>query len=197
MSVKLISPYKNLEQYTKIQIKPYQLNSDIENNMELNLRQKVEKKCNKFGYIEKVFKINNYEDGELKRENLSGMIDYKVSYNCRICIPIENTQIIAKIKAINQELIMATNGPIIIFIPKNNIDSNIWKYDGQFITKNDSKILEINNLIKIHILKTKINQNDVQIKVIGKLGNIPSEEEIENVYDFKEELKKEEDNFII
>jgi len=196
MNSKLISPYKKIIQYSKIQLKPYQLTSDIEQNMELNLRNKVEKKCNRYGFIDKVYKIISYEDGEMKRENLSGFIDYKVSYECKLCIPIENTLIIANILSINQELIMASNGPIIIFIPKNNIDTNIWKYDSNYINKKNDKSIEINNLVKILVMKTKINQNDTHIKVMGKLLDVPTREEIEIYYD---ENKKNvnEDNFII
>ena len=55
----LVSPYKNTTQYTKIQIKPHMMNSDIQNIMKLVLRKKVEKRCNKFGFIDEVVnKIN-------------------------------------------------------------------------------------------------------------------------------------------
>jgi DNA-directed RNA polymerase subunit E'/Rpb7 len=196
MKTNLISPYNKIIQYSKVQLKPHQLNSDIEQNMELNLRNKVEKKCNKYGFIDKIYKIISYEDGEMKRENLSGFIDYKVTYECNMCIPIENTLIVAKILSINQELIMASNGPIIIFIPKNNIDTNTWKYDSNYINKQTDQPLEINNLVKILILKTKINQNDTQIKVIGKVLELGTKEEILTYYNNKEEEIKE-DNFII
>ena len=49
--MELTSPYKDIEQFTKIKILPHQLNSDIRNNMLLNLKKKVEKKCNKNGFI--------------------------------------------------------------------------------------------------------------------------------------------------
>ncbi len=198
MKSNLISPYKKIIQYAKIQLKPYQLNSDIEQNMEINLRNKVEKKCNKYGYIDKIYQITNYEDGEMKRENLSGFIDYKVTYECKLCIPIENTLIVAKILSINQELIMASNGPIIIFIPKNNVDTNIWKYDSNFINKKTDKPIVLNDLVKILIMKTKINQNDTQIKVIGKILDLPTKEEISKYYDNNDEDDDiNEDNFII
>ena len=40
----LVSPYKDVTQYTKIQVKPHMMNSDIQNIMKLVLRKKVEKK---------------------------------------------------------------------------------------------------------------------------------------------------------
>lgn len=198
----IISPYKNLVQYTKIQLQPYQLNSDIENNMELVLQQKVEKKCNKYGFVDKIYRISEYNEGYMRRENLSGVVNYDVTYDCRICLPIENTILIAKIAAINQELVMLTNGPIVIFVPKVNIDTNIWNISSIFTRKKDNKELEKNNLIKISILKVKVNQNDTQIKCIGKLMDFASEDEIEKYYgvviDKNENNESDnEDNFII
>ena len=66
----IISPYKNLIQYSRIQLQPYQLNSDIESNMELVLQQKLEKKCNRYGYIDKIYRITEYEEGIMRKENL-------------------------------------------------------------------------------------------------------------------------------
>ena len=39
----LVSPYKNIEQHTKILIEPHQMNSDIRNHLKFNLKKKVEK----------------------------------------------------------------------------------------------------------------------------------------------------------
>ncbi len=181
MSV-LISPYKNLVQFTKIQLQPYQLNSDIESNMELVLQQKVEKKCNKYGFVDKIYRISEYDEGYIKKENLSGSVNYNISYQCRMCLPIENTILIGKIAAINQELVMLTNGPIVIFVPKVNIDTNIWNISSVFTTKKDNKQLEKDNLIKVLILKVKINQNDTQIKCIGTLQEPASDKEVEQYY---------------
>lgn len=178
----IISPYKNLIQYTKIQLQPYQLNSDIENNMELVLQQKIEKKCNKYGYVDKVYEITEYEEGYLRKENLSGVVNFNITYNCRICLPIENTILIGKIAAINQELVMLTNGPIVIFVPKVNIDTNIWNISSVFTRNSDNKNLEKNNLVKVLINKVKVNQNDTQIKCIGTLMDFPSDNEIEKYY---------------
>jgi DNA-directed RNA polymerase subunit E'/Rpb7 len=181
MSV-LISPYKNLVQFTKIQLQPYQLNSDIESNMELVLQQKVEKKCNKYGFVDKIYRISEYDEGYIKKENLSGSVNYNISYQCRMCLPIENTVLIGKIAAINQELVMLTNGPIVIFVPKVNIDTNIWNISSVFTTKKDNKQLEKDNLIKVLILKVKINQNDTQIKCIGTLQEPANDKEVEQYY---------------
>ena len=118
----ITTPYHNINQFTRIQILPHMMNSDIENNMDIVLQKKVEGKCNRYGFIDKVHQIESYEESIMLPENLSGACTYNVTYHCRICIPVENTYIISRVKAINSELIIVTNGPMIIFIPKTNID---------------------------------------------------------------------------
>ena len=48
---KIVSPYRNIKQYTRISIEPFNMNSDIKNNMKIILKKKIEKKCNKNVYI--------------------------------------------------------------------------------------------------------------------------------------------------
>ena len=179
----LVSPYKNIEQHTKILIEPHQMNSDIRNHLKFNLKKKVEKKCNKNGYIHEIYKINTYSDGIMIPENLSSCAIYNITYHCKICIPIEKSIIIGQIKVINQELVVAINGPIIIFIPKNNIDSTYWDIANNFsYNKSPNTKLTIGNFVCIQILNKRINQNDTQIKTIGSLLNIATEEEIEKYF---------------
>ena len=192
----IVSPYKNITQYTKVQIKPHMMNSDIKNNMKLVLRKKVEKICNKQGFIDEVFKIESYIEEDIAPENLSGSVNYNIAYHCRICIPIENTQIIAQVKAINQELVLASNGPIMIFIPKDNIDSKVWDATENFLHLKTRTKLKDNNYIKVEIINKRINQGDFQIKAIAKLIDFATEKEVKDFYnsDINEEV---EDNYIV
>ena len=197
MSNKLLSPYKVLTQNIKIQLQPFQLNSNIENNMEIVLKKKAEKKCNKFGYIDSIVGIRSYNEGILVSENLQGSVSYDISYDCKMCIPIENTIIIGKIKAINQELIMAENGPIVIFIPKTNIDSNIWNASNEFILKKEGTKLKIEDYVKIFIEKKKVSLNNTKIKCIGKLFNFATPEEVREYFGNSIIENNESNNFIL
>ena len=137
---KIVSPYKNIKQHTRIALEPYHMNSDIKNNMKLVLKKKVEKKCNKNGYIDEVYKILDFNDGIMIPENLNGSAIYNITYHCRLCIPIENSIIIAYIKMISNDLIVAINGPMFIFIPKNYIDTNIWNIPEGIINSAGKKL---------------------------------------------------------
>lgn len=203
---KLVSPYKNIKQYTRISLEPYHMNSDIRNNMKLTLKKKVEKKCNKNGFIDEVYKILEYSDGIMIPENLNGSAIYNITYHCRICKPVENTVIIANTKMVNPDLIVAINGPLFIFIRKSDVDTNIWDIPENFNHKKTNKKLTISNYIKIQIVDKRINNGDSQIKIIGKLLDFATDEEIEKYYGSKiiksdaveqQEDNAEESNFII
>lgn len=191
--MKIVSPYKNIKQLTRISIEPFHMNSDIKNNMKVILKKKLEKKCNKNGYIDEVYRIIDYSDGLLIPENLNGCAIYNITYHCKICMPIENSIIIAQIKIINQELIVAKNGPIMIFVPKENVDINIWNIPDGFINKTNKKKLMPLDHVLIQIIDKRINQNDTQIKTIGKLLDFAVEEDILKYY---EKVVEEQTNII-
>jgi DNA-directed RNA polymerase subunit E'/Rpb7 len=191
--MKPISPYKNVEQYTRISIEPHQMNSDILNNMKINLKKKVEKKCNKNGFVDEVYRIINYSDGELLADNLMGNVIYNITYHCRLCLPIENTIIISQVKIINQELVATINGPIMTFIPKYYIDTNTWDINTNFKHKTKNTKLEIGNYVLVQIINKRINQNDYQIKTIGKLIDYADEKDVKEQFGYNE---IEESNFL-
>jgi DNA-directed RNA polymerase subunit E'/Rpb7 len=181
----LVSPYRNIKQYTRISIEPYHMNSDIVLNLKLILKKKKEKKCNKNGFIDEIYRILEYSDGMMHPENLNGLVIYNITYHCKICIPIENTLIIGQVKVINQELIIANNGPIMIFIPKENIDTNFWEIIDGYKNKNNNKKLLTDDFVKIQITDKRINQNDNQIKSIGKLIEYATEDEVKQFFGSK------------
>lgn len=194
----IISPYKNTEQYTRIQVLPHMMNSDIKKNMELALVQKVENHCNRYCYVDKVYEITKYEDGIMIPEKLLGAVEYNVTYHCRICIPVENTVIIGQVKAINPEIVILHNGPIVIFIPKANIDTSIWNVSNTIKHKKDNNELTIDSFVKVYIIKKRINQGDTHIKCIGKLLDNATKEEYNKYFgNYIEKEEMENDNFII
>ena len=181
----IVSPYRNIKQNTRIPIEPYHMNSDIILNIKLILKKKKEKKCNKNGFIDEVYRILEYSDGMMPPENLNGCAIYNITYHCKICIPIENTIIIGQIKVINQELIIANNGPILIFIPKENVDNNNWDLIDGYKNKNNGKKLVTEDFVKIQITHKRINQNDNQIKSMGKLIDNASADEVNKFFGSK------------
>ena len=183
--MKLVSPYRNIKQYTRISIEPYHMNSDIKNNMKIILKKKVEKKCNKNGFVDEVYRILEYSDGIMPPENLNGSAIYNITYHCKLCIPVENTIIIGQVRVINQELVVSINGPIMFFIPKENVDTNVWDIPDGYMNKLKKIKLTSGDYIKIQIVDKRINQNDSQIKAIGKLLDFATSEEVDKYFGSK------------
>ena len=48
-------------------------------------------------------------------------------------MPMEHTIIIGQIQVINQLLILAKNGPIYIFIPRENVDESVFDVTNDFM----------------------------------------------------------------
>ena len=195
MDIFINKPYYDIEQNELVLLKPQQMNSDIKLNLKINLKEKVEGKCNKFGYIDKMYKILEYTDGFISAENLSGGAVYRVNYHCKIYCPLENTAIIGEIILINPELIIVINGPIKIFIPRELINQNIFDINKNFMIKENNTNLELNQKVIVTIKDKKINPGDKYIKCIGYLTNIADEKQIKEFYD--EENTSTENNYIL
>jgi DNA-directed RNA polymerase subunit E'/Rpb7 len=178
------SPYLDTEYSTCVDLLPYQMNNDIYKHLKSNLQKNVENKCNKYGYVTKLYKITEYNTGQTFPENLSASVLFKVKFNCRICIPIEGTEIICNITNINKAIIAAENGPIIIIITTKNINLTNFNYDkNNNIIYNDTKEqLKVNDLIKIKILAKKSIKGSTNIKIIGFLNNLANTEEKQIYY---------------
>ena len=58
------------------------------------MKKKVEKKCNKYGYITKVYKILDMSEGEIIPENFDASVVFNVKFSCRICLPVISKEII-------------------------------------------------------------------------------------------------------
>lgn len=182
-------------QYTRIKLDPHYFNSDLESNLLHILRQKESKKCNKNGFIDEIYQIESHKGGYISPENLSGSAMFDIKYNCRICYPTIRSTIIVQVKTINQELVVGTNGPIFIFIPKEEIDSTFWDFSENFNNKKTGKKLTENDFVKVEILDRRINQGGFVINTIGKLLDHASSSEINKYYGVIED-EIEAENFI-
>jgi DNA-directed RNA polymerase subunit E'/Rpb7 len=178
-TVEINSPYINTEYKTRINLEPSQLNNDIYENLKANLTKQLEKKCNKHGYIVKIYKIINHSDGHIEPENFSASAVFNVTFNCRICIPLKNTKLICKVDELNRALVTAENGPITVIILKNDINKNNFTIDtNDVVMHKDDRVLKKGDIVKITVMAKKFHINDSIIKVIGHLDDYASESEI-------------------
>lgn len=200
----ITSPYINTEYHTCVNLLPHQMNNDVYKHLKINLKNDVEKKCNKYGYLEKVYKITEYKEGNIEPEKFIPI--YKVKFTCRMCIPNINTNLICSISKMNKALIVAENGPIFCLITVKNVNINNFMFDNNDVLnyKNNGVMekLKPKDIVKINILARKFYKGDNNIKVIGFLDNIATDEEKQIYYNdigytneiYKPEYNSESDN---
>ena len=167
-------PYLNIQISTQIKLTPIQLNSsDIYNEIKSELIKNYEKKCNKHGYIDKIYKIDKYSNGHIIGEDFTGDIKIDVTYTCKICYPKIESIIHCSVYKINRSFITAKYGPIIFIIEFNNINKEKFKLNQNkdlILLENSNKIM-INDTIAVKILQVDFNTNDNEIIAIGYLEN--------------------------
>ena len=184
MDDKLITPYNNYVMYSKIKLLPHEMNNDLHLNLKIRLKKKLERKCNKYGYVDKIFRILDYESGIIVPESLDSSATFNIKFSCRICKPFENKEIIGKIELINKVLVKASIGPIIIIIKSNDINKS------KFSLNNNNEIIYNKNNIKlnagiharINVLKYNFHPNDNRIIVLGELIDLANKKEIKKYY---------------
>jgi DNA-directed RNA polymerase subunit E'/Rpb7 len=181
----LVIPIVNTVLSTKVSLYPQQMNNDIYYNLKYNIEKKVQGKCNEFGYVIKVLKIEDYSEGEVEAENFSGSAVYKIRYLASLCIPVEKSQIIMKIENINNAILLANHGPISCVITPDKVNNQLFTNEiGKYYYKMDKankRELQKGDLIKVTILSKKLYKNDIMIS-LGFLDELATQGEIDNYY---------------
>ena len=179
---KLFSPYIDTELTTSVIISPDQMNNEFYINIKNNLINNVETKClGQYGLICKVYKINDISPPIVIAEDPMCSAKVNVTFNCKLCRPISNKEIICKIDRMNKALMSAVNGPIKIIITPDKISDKFFVDDGIIRPKENKniKVIESNVFVKVLILSYTFNSYDTEIISIGKLLDIATEEEID------------------
>ena len=185
------SPYFNTQLYADIRLKPHQMNNNILDELKQNLNKELTHKCyNNYGYIDAIYDIDdNIEGGNIRPEDKTSSSLYKLKFSCRIVNPIIKGTVIAKITGINDKMILARDGPIVIIIGMKNINSNnIVYHKTSYYPLKDGKIIN-KPIVKDSYVIMKINNKKIingssDIIAIGSMENVASNDEV------KEYMKK-------
>ncbi len=181
----IVNPYKNTIFYTRVKLLPYQMNNELYINLKNNLKKKVEKRCNKYGYVNKVLKILTYTDGTINPEDFSGSAVFDIKYSANVCIPIENTKIVVKIEKMNNMAILAKNGPIKVVLKYDKISSKFNVVQGTLLYNN--KQVKVGDYLVVSILAKRFYNKDVFISVYGFIEDIPTDQQIKDNFEPNQE----------
>lgn len=181
------SPYRDTKLFTRIALRPNQMNNKIYINLKKNLEDKLLNKCYKdYGFIDKIYKISNYGQNIINQEDYICSAIYNISFHCHLCLPVNGQYIICKVNNNIKAMTTANNGPIIAIIDHNQVNKNVFSIGNDNIKyKEDGKYydLKVNNFIRVKVLGTRFNHNDKIIKCICYLDNMATEEEINSFYE--------------
>jgi len=188
----MASPYINTILSTPVILRPDQMNNNIYINLKNNLEYKLVNKCFlNYGYVLKIIKIIEYADGVIEAENIESSALFNLKFSCRLCLPLKGMRITCEITRINKLLIMARNGPILVVITPDRINSTVFFKDNNNnirYKKDDQNtpiLLEPQDFIVVTIQSLKFFDRDEKIKAIGILDNVATDDEKKKYYSDK------------
>jgi len=193
----LHNPFINTTLLCPIMLLPNQMDNKMYLNLKSNLNNKLIGKCYKnYGYIKKIYSIDEISDGVIEAEDISCSAKLIVKFSCSLCIPIINKELICKIDRMNKALISAINGPIKVIITSDKINKDNFFPDmnRNIRVKGTSEVVIPNMYIRILVLSKSFSDYDKNILVIGYLQDIATAEEIE-LYN-KQNLDSDQNDFI-
>lgn len=192
------APYFNTFLYTRLSLHPSNMNNDIYKHLKKKLTL-LQGKCYKaYGYISKIYKIEEQSSGELIEEDNSASAFYNIKFSCKICIPLKNSFIICEVQSINKSLVHLINGPIhvLIFDTKANINQNNFKFDDKknvLMAKTGANGDVGVPIVKGTFVKIKVINNKIEpdkIFVLGTMESLATSEEIKESIMMKENDNK-------
>jgi DNA-directed RNA polymerase subunit E'/Rpb7 len=199
---KLVTPYINTILNSDVTLQPRQMDNNLYKHLKSNLIEKLEGRCYiNYGYITKIHRIMEYGEGKIPAENPMASAIFNIKFSCRLCNPLKNQEIICKIEKINNILINAVNGPMLVIIKVSTINLNTFLTDnktGKLYYVDKKKKIEITNgvYIKVTVDGKTFNNMDKVIMVMGLITGIASPDEIKQYY-IDEYINKEDEQNLI
>nr|QBK89055.1 MAG: DNA-directed RNA polymerase II subunit 7 [Mimivirus LCMiAC02] len=157
-----------------------------DNKIYYNLKKILEKKLvgrcyKKYGFIVKIYEMLTYEGGIIDHESLKASAKFNITFSCKLCQPIKNTQIICQVEGINPAIVLVENGPIVVAIPPHKINEDVFFTDTddnmRYKIGQTSKILKQKDFVKVTISRVAYHNKDDRIRTIGFLDDIATEKE--------------------
>ena len=174
-----ISLYFRTQLDTKVSLFPEQINGNMDDYILENLRAKIEGKSIDNGIVLKINRLINYDYGMIDKSNFMGTTVFPVKYECFICSPTKDLEMVCVLENNIKGYLIAKNGPIVIAIQFNNIDTQKFEISGNNILYSKTKKpIEKGDHLKVSIININNNLGEKTIVTMCKLINLASKEEI-------------------
>ena len=176
------SPYYHTQLDADVIVFPHQINRNIDESLMINLRNLVENKCVKNGYVMKVYDIVEKGDGKIDDDNLAGYIVYHVKYTCYLCSPVVNLEMVCEITTMSNGFLVGKNGPMTVILSHRDINSQsfVVEHNNQDIKHLTTKTkLQVGDYIKVVVSGRTMVAGENRIGVFASLNGMASSKEIE------------------
>lgn len=176
-----ISLYFRTQIETKVSLFPEQITANMDDHILANLKTQIEGKSNDKGIILKINRLIEYKHGMIDKANFMGTTVLPVKYECFICSPVKDLEIVCLLENIVKGFLIAKNGPVIVAIQFNNIDTQQFEIsNNNIISLRTKKVIQKGDYLKVTIININSNLGEKQIVTMCKLSNLPTRDEIES-----------------
>jgi DNA-directed RNA polymerase subunit E'/Rpb7 len=152
----------------KIKIEPRYINKNLKEEITNRLKEKLEGKCTRHGYIRKgsidVYKVT---PGTIEMVSLSGYIQYDIYFYAEVCNPMMGSIIKCKVVNANKFGILAESS----FDGESILEVVIAKNSVSILSDVDLENVKVGDEIYVEVLGKKFELNDKHISIVGKAIN--------------------------
>ena len=164
---------------TKVSLLPEQIDGNMDDHILENLKAKIEQKSIDNGFVIKINQLIDYDHGMIDRANFMGTTVFPVRYECFICSPTKNLEMICILENIVKGYLIGRNGPVIIVIEFNNIDTQKFESDGGAVLSIKTKTaIQKGDHLKVSIININNNLGEKNIVTMCKLLSLATKDEI-------------------
>jgi len=161
-SSRVDDPYFIKELNTRVNLKPNQF-KNLDKNIYDNLKNKIEGRNQSCGYVNPdscvIVKRSN---GYFRGNHLTGEMTFDINYIAEVCYPMKGDIIVSNIADINEGGLIAINGPIVMFAPKD------YQNNYSFFEKG----INLGSKIKFQVIDSKSQLYDNTIDTIVEIIEI-------------------------
>lgn len=182
-SERVVLPYTEKTLTSRVELEPHDMNSEARTNIFRHIKSLKENRCNRYGYVTEVTGVVSIKTAEIVPEDLLAKSVFDVKFNCILCCPAEGMTIVAQVQRMNNSLVCAANGPMLIIIQYDHINTEQFSISGGSILHRQSlQPLSTGSMVRVKIISTKFLIYDTNIKVLGRLQDFATETEVSGCY---------------
>ena len=181
----LTSPYFNTTLSVQIMLHPKYFDNNIGKHIKEILIETFQNRClNEYGYISKIYKIEERSNGVIVPEDLSASARFNVKFSCKLCRPLKNSVIVCEVLGINKALIYLHNGPVYVLVLEGDINSEKFIFDDKqnvLLYQNNKSVgtqIVKGSYVKIKVVDARIEHNAKRITAMGILDDIATPDEV-------------------